>query len=380
MKILHLADDEKFIDLAIKTFEVAAPDQNDLYVYSRHPLRLVKSRASIPSKLSLLTGYLAKKINQYDLVIIHSLNPAWYPSILKLNRNIPIVWIGWGYDYYDIIYSSPKQMLLPLTKQRMKEIQTTGSLYSKIKSKLKNLITSTSKTKVIERINYFSPVLPAEFDLVKNMFSGTKFPEYIFWNYGNLEEDLVRGFTDSQVTGNAILVGNSASLENNHLDTFSLLSNTGFQKRFLVCPLSYGDARYRDLLTKIGRDRFGELFKPLVDFVPIDLYVRTLESCGFVIMNHVRQQAVGNIVIMLYLGAKVFLRRECPTFEFFHSQGAIIFSVQQLEQNPDLLNAKLDQQSMKINRSIVMKNWSKASSDKKTMDLINKVTMPSLTI
>ena len=380
MKILHLADDEKFIDLAIKTFEVAAPDQNDLYVYSRHPLRFVKSRASIPSKLSLLTGYLAKKINQYDLVIIHSLNPAWYTSILKLNRNIPIVWIGWGYDYYDIIYSSPKQMLLPLTKQCMKEVQTTGSLYSKIKSTLKNIITTTSKTKVIERINYFSPVLPAEFDLVKNMFSGTKFPEYVFWNYGNLEEDLVRGFTDSQVTGNAILVGNSASLENNHLDTFSLLSDTGFQKRSLVCPLSYGDARYRDLLTKIGRDRFGELFKPLVDFVPIDLYVRTLESCGFVIMNHVRQQAVGNIVIMLYLGAKVFLRRECPTFEFFHSQGAIIFSVQQLEKNPDLLNAKLDQQSMKINRRIVMNNWSKASSDKKTMDLINKVTMPSLTI
>ncbi|MCY1447062.1 hypothetical protein D9M71_636650 [compost metagenome] len=87
-------------------------------------------------------------------------------------------------------------------------------------------------------------------------------------------------------------------------------------------------------------------------------------------MNHVRQQAVGNIVIMIHLGAKIFLREECPTYSYFRDQGIIIFSVQQLQQNPDLICAPLDPESIATNRKILRESWSKEASHTKTKKLL----------
>jgi hypothetical protein len=373
LRILHLANDEKFIDQAIRAFERAAPDANDLYVYSAKPLKFVKSPATIVSALSVLTGKVSKDISTYDLIIIHSLNPVWYKAILKLPDHLPLVWIGWGYDYYDIIYKSRDEMLLPLTCLELSKTTHRNSIPKKIKSFLKNNIFSKDKSKIINRINFFSPVLPSEYSMVNKKYSGEKFPEYALWNYGNLEEDFVKGFTNKQVTGDSILIGNSASAENNHLDSFDLLSSFGINNRDIISPLSYGNAGYRDLILKNGHKLFGHHFEPLIDFIPIDNYVKILESCGFVIMNHVRQQAVGNIVIMLYLGAKIFLRQECPTYTYFRDQGAVIFSIQELEKKPELLNERLDHADMAVNRAVVENNWSKEAANKKTINLLRQV-------
>ena len=89
-------------------------------------------------------------------------------------------------------------------------------------------------------------------------------------------------------------------------------------------------------------------------------------------MNHVRQQAVGNIVIMLYLGAKIFLRQECPTYTYFRDQGAVVFSIQELEKKPELLNQRLDHADMVVNRTIVKNNWSKEAANKKTINLLRQ--------
>ncbi|MGP4883030.1 hypothetical protein ACTXQV_67810, partial [Klebsiella pneumoniae] len=69
---------------------------------------------------------------------------------------------------------------------------------------------------------------------------------------------------------------------------------------------------------------FGDKFLPVVDYMPIQQYVGILINCGFVIMNHVRQQALGNILIMLYLGAKVFLREENPVYTFLKNHGVAL--------------------------------------------------------
>lgn len=373
LKILHLANDEKFIDQAVKAFERAAPGANDLYVYGRKPLKFVRSPAKIHSVVNIFAGRISKELSGYDVVIIHSLNPVWYKTIFKLSKDIPVVWLGWGYDYCDMIYGSREKMFLPLTRIELQEKLSQGNFLKKVKSIIKKVLFPTKKSEIIRRLNFFSPVLPAEYCMVRDKYSGEGFPEYVLWNYGNLEEDLVKGFADSQVTGNSILVGNSASAENNHIDSFSLLLKLGIDDRKVVVPLSYGDARYRDLILIKGREFLGERFEPLTDFMPISEYVRALESCGFVVMNHIRQQAVGNIIIMLYLGAKVFLRKECPTYAYLRGQGAVIFSIQELEENPDLINERLDHESMEINRKIVKCNWSKEASDRKTINLLRQV-------
>lgn len=374
MRILHLANDEKFIDQAINSFERAAPGKNDLYVCSKKPLKFIKSPANIVSGKSVLTGSISSELSEYNVVIIHSLNPVWFKVISMLSKDTTLVWLGWGYDYYDLIYSSKYEMTLPLTRDFIKDNSGQYGFIKKIKSVMKKvLFNPVEKLDIIERINYFSPVLSSEYDIIKNKCSLRNFPENIIWNYGNLEDDLIKGFECSQVNGDSVLVGNSAYAENNHIDAFDLLSKIKINNRKIIAPLSYGDDRYRDFVLAKGKEIFSDGFEPLTDFMPISTYVKILESCGFVVMNHIRQQAVGNIVIMLYLGAKVFLREECPTYAFFLEQGAVIFSVQDLEKKPDLLKENLDYKSMAINRKVVEKHWSKEVSDKKTINLLKKV-------
>lgn len=105
-------------------------------------------------------------------------------------------------------------------------------------------------------------------------------------------------------------------------------------------------------------------------FMPVQDYVAIIKKCGYVIMNHVRQQAVGNIVIMLYLGARVFVRQENPVYDFFKSSGVVISTVQELEEHPELLNLPLTAEERASNRAIVSDYWGRERAYERTRKLV----------
>jgi len=61
-------------------------------------------------------------------------------------------------------------------------------------------------------------------------------------------------------------------------------------------------------------------------------------------MNHVRQQALGNIYISALLGARIFLDRRNPLLAWLRSQGLPIGDLEQLDTTP-LGAAERDAQS-----------------------------------
>jgi hypothetical protein len=75
-----------------------------------------------------------------------------------------------------------------------------------------------------------------------------------------------------------------------------------------------------------------------VDFMPLHDYNNYLEQCGIVIMNHYRQQAVGNVLTMLWMGAKVYLDERNSLYHYLKRIGVYVFSIQKdlHEDNPDL--------------------------------------------
>ena len=368
LRILHLANDEKFIDQAIKAFEREAPGCNELIVFGKKPFKYVKSKAIAASRLKAFSGF-ATGLPSYDLVIIHSLDPIFFRPIRSLHSSSVMIWFGWGYDYYDIICKENLELLLPETNKNWTELQHRKNINKKIKSAIRKIFTPNKKS-IIGMLDIFCPVLPCEYNITKNTANTHEFPRQGFWNYGNLEEDMIKGFENQTVTDINILAGNSASAENNHLDTFSLLSKLNIGNRKIISPLSYGNTQYKDFVITRGETAFGDKFKPLVDFMPIQEYVKTLQSCGFVIMNHLRQQAVGNIVIMLYLGAKVFLNKNCPTFSYLKSKGAVIFSTDDLEALPKMLDELLNSSDVATNRKVLAEIWSKEVSQHKTRELL----------
>ncbi len=371
IKILHLSLDDKFVDIGIQSFEKVAPESTSLFVYGQGELKFVKSPCSVVNKKDPIINKVNP--NDYDLIVVHALVDVWYTFLLSVPDNIPIVWLGWGFDYYDLI---PKQLLLKDTiklvpKNRI-NIFFIKRLFHSLKRRVRTLLLP-KKTKVMQRINYFSPVLESEYYIVKNNLKNLfNFPKYIPFNYGSLEANYIKGYEDKIVQNKDLLVGNSATYTNNHLEAFKLVRN--YEKinpnGKIVCPLSYGENSYQQIIIETGREIFGDKFLPVVDYMPIQQYVGILINCGFVIMNHVRQQALGNILIMLYLGAKVLLREENPVYTFLKNHGAILFSIQTLEEDKSLLSEGLSVEDIHINRKVLMSIWSEQVVTDMTKSLI----------
>lgn len=376
IKIVHLCSDDKFIDNAINIFEEAFPAQNIVCVYTKgQKAKVIKNRIDYHIGVKdVIFGIDYEEISQASVVIVHSLNSTWYRTLEKLDKKIPIIWLGWGFDYYDII--DPKNDRL-LEKTAALEEQVCVRKKKNFKQYMQIFFDSKyRKKKTIERINYFSPVIPNEYEILKSAKKWSSFPSQVDWNYspsGNDLSDYVNENMTLENMGFDILIGNSATSTNNHLEVFDLLKNFNIFGRNLVVPLSYGNAAYGAEIKKIGEANFGDYFEALIDFMPINIYMEKITKCGFVIMNHVRQQAVGNIIIMLYMGAKVFLREETPTYKFFKGLGANVFSVQELERDYTQINSRLTNEEIEINRKILDRIWSQQTLVEKTKRLINSV-------
>ncbi|MBG58958.1 MAG: hypothetical protein CMJ16_00725 [Peredibacter sp.] len=372
LKILHLATDEKFINTAYETFERNFPEQNEVLVYTTCQIKFATN--SKFQKVSLLRFFNPTFRNRllkgsYDLIILHSLCPQW--GSLAKHFRAPVSWLGWGFDYYDLIYSDPQEMLLPESQLIAAKLYNSKMLKVALKELLKKNLFRFNKEESLKYFSSFSPVLKEDYELLKKNNFSLKLPKFASWNYGTLEGYFLKHVDGKKITGKNILLGNSATIENNHLDAFNFLSNLNFQDDLkIVVPLSYGDSKYGELVEEVGRERLGKNFFPLKDFMDLEDYTKLIQSCDTVIMNHVRQQALGNIIVSMYLGAKIFLREECPTYKFFISQGAHIFSIQELEAGRQNFNVSLRDDQVETNRQILKKHWSKSIIDEKTKLLV----------
>ena len=86
--------------------------------------------------------------------------------------------------------------------------------------------------------------------------------------------------------------------------------------------MSYsGKKGYVDHVLQSGRLLLGENFSPLLDFMPLDEYNRLQSDVSVALFGNWRQEAIGNIIVALYLGAKVFLSHVNPVYEWHSLTG-----------------------------------------------------------
>ncbi|MDN3652650.1 TDP-N-acetylfucosamine:lipid II N-acetylfucosaminyltransferase [Thalassotalea ponticola] len=377
LKILHLAPDEKFIDMGLRAFKKVAPHSNQLLVISDTPvLKYIESEVDkIFSESELDSEKFSNYIYQFDVVVLHSLCRVNIP----FPKHVKTLWIGFGMDYYDLISDNFDDLLLPKTRQLNSLSQ---SKIFKLKRALKKIPAvekvhrklhgQKTKSEYLQRIDYFAPVLESEYEMVASKDAKFK-PKFADWNYGTLEDDLVKDLPDLMSDAQYILLGNSATITNNHVDAFELLEQLDLKDRKIICPLSYGDEDYRNKVLNRGKDIFGANFLPITKFMSVDNYLSTLSSCSVVIMNHLRQQALGNIITMLYRGATVFLNKQNPVYDFFKEQGAVLYAIDELEADNSLINYRLTPKEVELNKSILLQHWSRQAINNKTEQLINKL-------
>ena len=127
-----------------------------------------------------------------------------------------------------------------------------------------------------------------------------------------------------------IVMGNSAASDNCHIEMFNRLSWLAHVECEIVCPLSYGEVEYRDVVMAEGRRIFGKKITFLTEYIELDAYIKLLSSCDIGIYNNNRQQGFKNITTMLALGKKVFLRENTATWNKLNSLGIKVFSIEDI--------------------------------------------------
>ena len=181
--------------------------------------------------------------------------------------------------------------------------------------------------KALQKIDYFAVVHKEDYDFMivnKVMPSSVKYFKFSFYPI----EFLYNNEIDTSNSGNNILIGNSRSYANNHLEIFSILSKFNIANRKVIVPLSYGNMKGIDSLVQNGKENLGDRFSPLLELMPLDEYNKMLSTCSVAIMNHYRQQAVGNIIALVYSGAKVYLSSQNTVYHFLKRIGCNVYSVE----------------------------------------------------
>jgi hypothetical protein len=348
--IVHLFNDEKFVDVTIINFETEVVGLNKYIIFSNTlELKYVSRKEQVlllPNSSYKLDLDLIYKDCQ--LLVIHFLTPIKLYILKNKPSHVKVLWSIWGSDAYD--HFNNQDFFEPLTQNIRKKSLYQSLRFSKLYS-LYHLLRYRVKPvrkelKLLMEIEFISTVLPYEFEIIKKEFNLTA--KYIDYNY------LVNKFNSdlSMPLGDSILIGNSATLSNNHLDIFDIIKNTNSK---MIVPLSYGAYGYQDYKERViyqGNKLFKDNFHAIKSFLPIQEYDKILMSCNTMIMYHIRQQALGNIYMALYLGMRVFLNKKSITYKYMNDIGMIIF---ELEKDFDLVGIELNKNQKDINKELVIK-------------------------
>lgn len=125
-------------------------------------------------------------------------------------------------------------------------------------------------------------------------------------NRDHIVDELLKERGSAGNSNKRIMVGNSSTITNHHIEIFDRLKVMDLTNVDIYCPLSYGDMTYRDEVIRYGRSCFGDHFYPVTQYMTYEDYVQFLNTCDVAMFDLERQQALGNIFLMLDLGKKVY--------------------------------------------------------------------------
>lgn len=316
-------------------------DKNDFYIISNNELKYISSEIKIISgnKLSILRQILKiVRLKANNQIFVHFLSDLHLFPLLFTRKNVKKYWIYWGADLYSFInyqlYDSETLKYL--------------NINSKNKRTLKNVVFSLLRKKVIAKLDYVA-INESEYPILIKNFRTKAVP--INLAYSSEEKKFNEYKKDSCNEELTILLGNSGDPTNNHITILEKLARIGKPFKVIV-PLSYGSNKnYIEKVVETGKELLADKFIPILDFMSPEKYIELLSSVDVAIMNHYRQQAVGNIRILINLRKTVYLRPENPLFLFYKKKGLFLKNIEEMNED-DLFN-KIDDEKISGNLKII---------------------------
>ena len=346
VKKLHLLEDSVYADwfisnclqCNISNLENHFVCITDELVNAKHPLIKVISENSEEYNDILL------KVNQnyYTTVYVNFLNYSKAVFTNKItSKNPTLVWIVWGGDLYSLkvfnfkMYDAYSQNFLN-ERTKLSLRQYLGRLKLKYINKVAFETKKNDKEediyKAIRKIKVCATFMSQEVkyieDTLKLKVGNIPFAVISVKNEVNVQ---------NSVHKHRILIGNSADPSNNHFEVLKTLQKHKIKDE-IVIPLSYGDMTYSNKLKK-DIANFKLQINTIDTILPKEDYYNLLSTVKVAVFGHNIQQGFGNILALIYFGAKIFLKKENPLFIQFKKWDIIVFSIEN-----DLTKIELDKE------------------------------------
>jgi dTDP-N-acetylfucosamine:lipid II N-acetylfucosaminyltransferase len=356
----HIMSDAVFIDWFIESAEAIAPDKNIYLINTKSKNSVIKSDKIIiaPVGSKIFKGYMDKIVDG-DKIFAHWVSPKVQWTINRIKKNVKIGLFFWGGDFYeqpdnkynDFLYDTLTEPLhtkyYNLTKRPFNADSFKDFLkktFAYLTDYVKNKVFEHERQIFLNRLDYFAGLIPEELEWVKARYDVPK-AQFFYFFYGNktvygLDTEGVYDSIESDSTDTClnILIGNSANETNNHLEVFKALEPFKNENFKLILPLNYGFNEgkhghwYRDEVIKQAKTTFGETkVLALTDMIPFEEYKTIMNAVDIAIMNHNRQQAVGNIIALLAQGKKVYMKTDKNILaQFLQQSGTYINDIENI--------------------------------------------------
>jgi hypothetical protein len=307
-KIVHLGRNGSIMNNFVKFINEHFEEEKHIFFLTGKNLNNFSNVIDIKNKSDLIKYFffLNNQIHKSNKIIIHSFDQSYLFFILLLQPWLikKVYWAIWGWDLYSHDYLA-------------KDLKT------KIIQKLKKII--------FPKIKHFITYLEEEYLLAKKYYNikDGYYHECIMYP-SNLCKDFSEiNCINSNDTIN-IQIGNSASWSNNHLDIFDKISIFRNENLKIFLPFSYGENNmYNEILNK-GKELFKDNFIPLTKILPLIEYVKFQNSVDIAIFAHNQQEAMGNIITLLALGKKVYIKNSTTSWCFFKNMDIKVYDFENI--------------------------------------------------
>ena len=373
MKILHLIVDHQVIERTLGIYENVFPKSNEILVFDWKPKEPIKHLGKYKSCPIVKHGEGEIYGKNFDFngvthIIAHYLTMDMIDFIKSAPQDIHVCWEIYGADLYnqflvdygyDIYYTSPKKY----SKYSILETYFGPIFRALLYLKGVKYVYPCQRKKQFEyicnRVNSLQYCCKYDASLIEQ-YAKKKILNYEIFNY-SLTEVLGELKGIDFFDGKDILVGNSASLSNNHLYILKFFGQSLIPNGSdFILPLSYGGSKsYINDVISAYSSTFNNKIVIYRDYMPLHEYNKTFTRLRAMILSAWRQESQGTAIMGFYLGIKVFMSEKSPLYKWFLDCGFIVFSIENATK--EQFSKSLTYEEKVHNRNIVLQRYNEES-------------------
>lgn len=311
VQALHIFSDRKFIPWVRQTFKQFKWTSTFIILRSdwKNKHASVDEQTTEVSADKYGYSFVLRSIHSND-IILHYLLDNHKANIISLAPSDTLhFWCFYGTEVYQQTPYFRKNLYGPESKKLLRTLPEIKFRYEL--RKLFYQIGKFEKTplqSLKEAIPHIRSILWYVGEEIEQIKTKMELPPWKFFQFFEPNDIIPEGTKKVNPLSRKILLGNSATIENNHLDALRSLRLAADAGYAVTLPLTYGQfPRYKKKIKSRFANDLGNHVDFLEKHLSLDDYYSHLLEFPTAVFLHRRQQALGNILFLLYAGTKIYL-------------------------------------------------------------------------